>query len=204
LSWDSISNEGGVTLKNGKKPEALLKRIIELGTDGPEDIVLDFHVGSGTTCAVAHKMGRRYIGIEQIDYGENDSLARLKNVIAGDSTGISKSVKWTGGGTFVFAEIAEYNQKFIPLIAKAKEKKDLVKIWEEIKSNGFLSYQLNFNEFEKNIHEFDELSIKNQKEFLLEVLDKNMLYIPFTEMEDETYKLAKSTLKANRSFYGDI
>ena len=68
ISWAGIAKEGGVKLKNGKKPEKLLKQIIELNTN-IGDIVLDYHLGSGTTCAVAHKMKRQYIGIEQLDYG---------------------------------------------------------------------------------------------------------------------------------------
>src|SRR5699024_1027315 len=83
--WDDISflgigPEGGVTLPNGKKPEYLIKTIINLITNS-KDIVLDFHLGSGTTPAVAHKMNRQYIGIEQLDYKENSSTIRLKNVI---------------------------------------------------------------------------------------------------------------------------
>ena len=92
LSWDSLSNEGAVTLKNGKKPERLLQRLIELTTEEGE-IVMDPFMGSGTTGAVSHKMGRRYIGIEHNDYKENSANQRLKNVIGGDSSGISKSLK---------------------------------------------------------------------------------------------------------------
>jgi adenine-specific DNA-methyltransferase len=77
-----LANEGGVELKRGKKPEQLLARIIEMTTN-KGDCVLDFFLGSGTTAAVSHKMGRRYIGIEQLDYGENDSIKRLGNVIDG-------------------------------------------------------------------------------------------------------------------------
>lgn len=73
ISWAGIANEGGVKLKNGKKPEKLLKQIFELATE-KNDIVLDYHLGSGTTAAVAHKMGLQYIGIEQLDYYENDSV----------------------------------------------------------------------------------------------------------------------------------
>lgn len=105
ISWAGIANEGGVKLKNGKKPEKLIKQILELSTE-PGDIVLDYHMGSGTTCAVAHKMGRRYIGCEQLDYGGNDAVVRLQNVISGDATGISKAVGWNGGGAFVYCELA--------------------------------------------------------------------------------------------------
>ena len=104
ISWDVIGPEGGVELKSGKKPEELLKRIIEITTlEG--DLVLDFFAGTGTTCAVAHKMGRQYIGVEQLDYGENSAVVRLKNVINGDPTGISKEVGWKGGGDFVYLEL---------------------------------------------------------------------------------------------------
>ncbi|HQG09310.1 MAG TPA: site-specific DNA-methyltransferase, partial [Candidatus Pacearchaeota archaeon] len=70
ISWDGIAKEGGVTLKRGKKPERLLERIIDMSTNRG-DVVMDFFMGTGTTCAVAHKMGRQYIGVEQLDYGEN-------------------------------------------------------------------------------------------------------------------------------------
>ena len=102
--FQGISNEGGVTLLGGKKPEFLIKRILDLSTSD-SDIILDYHLGSGTTAAVAHKMNRQYIGIEQLDYGENDSVVRLQNVINGDQTGISKSVNWQGGGSFVYLEL---------------------------------------------------------------------------------------------------
>ena len=96
-------------LKNGKKPEKLIKQILELNTN-EGDIVMDYHLGSGTTCAVAHKMKRQYLGLEQLDYGENDSVVRLKNVINGDATGVSKAMNWNGGGEFVYLELKKYNQ----------------------------------------------------------------------------------------------
>ena len=66
----AISDEGGVKFVNSKKPEKILYRLIKMITK-PNDLILDFYLGSGTTAAVAHKMGRRYIGIEQMDYIEN-------------------------------------------------------------------------------------------------------------------------------------
>ncbi|RJP44159.1 MAG: site-specific DNA-methyltransferase, partial [Desulfobacteraceae bacterium] len=115
ISWTGIANEGGVTLKNGKKPEMLLKRIIELCTN-KDDLVLDFFIGSGTTCAVAHKMGRQYIGIEQLDYGDNDSIIRLQNVIKGDKSGISQAGNWQGGGDFICCELMKFNEAFMERI----------------------------------------------------------------------------------------
>ena len=86
------------------KPEALIQRIIEISTQ-PNDLVLDYHLGSGTTAAVAHKMNRRYIGIEQMDYIETIAVERMKKVIQGEQGGISKSVDWQGGGSFIYAEL---------------------------------------------------------------------------------------------------
>ena len=91
---------------DGQKPEDLLKRILLIATN-PNDIVMDYHLGSGTTCAVAHKMGRRYIGIEQMDYIEDIAVERLKKVIDGEQGGISKALNWSGGGDFVYAELKQ-------------------------------------------------------------------------------------------------
>ncbi len=90
--WQGIANEGGVILKNGKKPEKLLQRILDISTE-KDDIVLDFFAGAGTTGAVAHKMGRRYILVEQMDYIHNLPEARLINVIKGDQNGNLKICK---------------------------------------------------------------------------------------------------------------
>ncbi len=127
IAYEGIASEGGVTLKKGKKPEKLLRRIIEMTTN-EKDLVLDYHLGSGTTCAVAHKLSRQYIGLEQLDYGDNDSVKRLKNVINGDTTGISKPVNWKGGGEFVYLELKKYNQTFIEQIASASSATGLLQI----------------------------------------------------------------------------
>jgi len=87
------------------KPEILIKTILEMATS-KGDIVLDFFLGSGTTCAVAHKMDRRYIGVEQMDYIQDITIERLKKVIMNeDGGGISKEVNWKGGGEFVYCEL---------------------------------------------------------------------------------------------------
>ena len=109
--WDDISieglaSEGGVSFPKGKKPEKLIKRCIELTTK-PGDIVLDSFLGSGTTAAVAHKMKRRWIGIELGDHCYSHCLPRLQHVVDGsDQSGISKNQNWQGGGGFRFYELA--------------------------------------------------------------------------------------------------
>lgn len=101
-----IANEGGVYFPRSKKPEQLLRRIIEMSTE-PGDIVLDSFLGSGTTAAVAHKMGRRYIGIEMGDHAYTHCKTRLDSVIAGtDLLGITKAQNWQGGGGYRFYEVA--------------------------------------------------------------------------------------------------
>ena len=87
------------------KPERLIQRIIEISSN-PKDIILDSFLGSGTTAAVAHKMGRHYIGIEMGEHARTHCIPRLEKVIAGEQGGISESVNWQGGGGFSFYELS--------------------------------------------------------------------------------------------------
>lgn len=106
IAWEGIAGEGGVTFRKGKKPEKLLRRVLDLATN-PGDLVLDSFLGSGTTAAVAHKMGRRWIGIELGEHCHTHCIPRLKKVIDGeDPGGITKAVDWKGGGGFRYYRIA--------------------------------------------------------------------------------------------------
>ena len=106
ISWEGIANEGGVKFKKGKKPEKLIQRCFELTTN-ENDYILDSFLGSGTSAAVAHKMNRKYIGIELGEQAYTHCFKRLKSVVSGqDQTGISKSLKWQGGGGFKFYTLA--------------------------------------------------------------------------------------------------
>ena len=200
ISWAGIAREGGVKLKNGKKPEKLIKQIFDIATD-PGDIVLDYHLGSGTTCAVAHKMGLQYIGCEQLDYGENDVLARLNNVISGDQTGISKAVNWKGGGSFVYCELAKLNQNFVEEIQAATDTKTLEETFQRMEKSGFISCKVNPADIEANVKGFEELSLEDQKRFLMELLDKNMLYVNYCDMDDEDFGISDADKAFTRSFY---
>ena len=107
IAWEGIAREGDVTFKRGKKPERLIKRCLELATSCADDIVLDSFLGSGTTAAVAHKMNRRWIGIELGEHAYSHCVHRLSRIVDGtDQGGISKSVNWQGGGGFRFYELA--------------------------------------------------------------------------------------------------
>ncbi|MEK7610934.1 MAG: site-specific DNA-methyltransferase [Patescibacteria group bacterium] len=205
--WDgfnlnNLSKEGRVQLENGKKPEALLRRIIDMATEEGET-VLDYHIGSGTTCAVAHKMGRKYIGMEQIDDQMNKSIERLHNVINGDDSGISKSVDWKGGGDFVYMELAKWNEEWIEKIEKAKTGKELAKLWDEMKETAFLSYKVDPKMIDANAKDFADLSLTDQKKFLIECLDKNQLYVNLSEIEDKEYGVSKEDQKLNKEFYNN-
>jgi adenine-specific DNA-methyltransferase len=100
----AIANEGGVSLPNGKKPEKLIMRVLQ-ALSMPGDIVLDSFLGSGTTASVAHKMKRKWIGIEIGDQVYTHCIPRLNNVINGDQTGVSKELNWNGGGGYRFYEL---------------------------------------------------------------------------------------------------
>jgi adenine-specific DNA-methyltransferase len=200
ISWAGIAKEGSVKLKNGKKPEKLLKQILELNTD-EGDVVLDYHLGSGTTCAVAHKMKRRYIGIEQLNYEDNDSVVRLKNVVNGDQSGISKSVNWQGGGDFVYLELKKYNQTFIEQIEDAKDTKTLLQIWEQMKTKSFLNYNVDIKKQEEYIEEFKALNLREQKQHLCEILDKNQLYVNLSSLNDKNFECNEEDKKVTKDFY---
>ena len=200
ISWAGIANEGGVKLKNGKKPEKLIKQIIELATS-ENDIVLDYHLGSGTTAAVAHKMKRQYIGIEQLNYGENDSVVRLQKVINGEQSGVSKAMNWQGGGEFVYLELKKYNQAFIDQIEEAKTTDDLLLVWEAMKEKSFLNYNVDIQKHEAHLEEFKALTLQEQKKHLCELLDKNQLYVNRSNLEDDLFACSEEEKKVTNDFY---
>ena len=201
IGINNLSNEGGVSLRFGKKPELLLSRIISLVTN-QDDIVLDYHLGSGTTCAVAHKMKRQYIGIEQLDYGENDSVKRLQNVINNEQSGVSKSYNWQGGGSFVYLELKKYNQTFIEEIEKAKDTIELLQVWEQMKNKSFLNYNVDIKKQEEHIEEFKALTLAEQKQHLCELLDKNQLYVNRSSLEDKIFECTEEEKQITNDFYG--
>ncbi len=201
--WQGIANEGSVHLKNGKKPEALLKRILDIATN-KGDIVLDYHAGSGTTCAVAHKMNRQWIGVEQLDYSDNNPEERMKGVVAGDKTGISKEVNWKGGGDFIFTKIVEWNQEAEKKILTAKSYTELVKLFDELYERYFLNYNVRVKDFRETIikeSEFKNLDLAKQKDMFVKMLDLNQMYVNFSERNDKKYNLAKEDIALSEEFY---
>lgn len=199
--YEGIASEGGVVLKGGKKPEKLLKRIIEMGTNSKDDIVMDFFLGSGTTCAVAHKLGRKYIGIEQLDYIDELAIPRLVSVINGEQSGISKIQKWAGGGSFVYCEIKNDAKEFVNKIDEANDDVELLNLFELAKRSSFISYRVDPKRM-KSL-EFAKLSFSEQKQLLREIIDSNNLYVNFSDIEDQSYEINDEDKMLNRQFYGN-
>lgn len=140
ISWAGIAGEGNVSLKNGKKPESLIKRVIELTTN-EGDLVLDFFLGSGTTTAVAQKLTRKYIGIEMGSYFNSKCLPRMKYVLNNDNTGISKDVFWEGGGFFKYQSLEQYEDS-LDNIRFAREKElNLFNKYDDYLINYMLDYE---------------------------------------------------------------
>jgi len=197
-----MSNERG-SFEGGQKPEALLERIINMTTN-EKDIVLDYHLGSGTTGAVAHKMNRQYIGLEQLDYGDNDSIKRLQNVINNDQSGISKTVNWKGGGCFTYLELAKNNQTAKEKILKCKNYDELMQYFDTMYTHYFLHYNVRIKEFKEVISQeknFKNLTLNRQKEIFIKMLDLNQLYVNLSEMEDSRYKLDAKDIALSKDFY---
>ena len=184
------------------KPEETLNRVIEMASvEG--DLVLDFFAGSGTTAAVAHKMNRRWIAVEQMDYVETVTAERLKKVIAGEQGGVSKDVGWQGGGDFIYCELARHSAALIDRIERADTPASLQALWREMERTDVIHYQTRPEDINENIHEFSVLSLEEQRQFLIEVLDKNQLYVNYSEIDDDNHRISGEDRRLNRQFYGD-
>lgn len=194
------------------KNENLLKRVLEFTTK-ENDIVLDFFMGSATTQAVAMKMNRRFIGIEQMDYINTVSVPRLQKVIEGEQGGISKDVNWQGGSSFIYVELMELNQLYMNKIDQISTKEELSNLWNELDNNADLNFQLDkeklTNELLKEHDEeegsitFNDLTFDEQKEIFKKALDKNQLYVPYSEIEDKNVIISDNDKAFNHSFYSN-
>lgn len=182
------------------KPENLIKAIFDVASS-ENDIVMDFFLGSGTTAAVAHKMGRRYIGVEQLDYIKTLAVERLKKVIDGEEGGISHAVNWQGGGSFVYCELAKLNQAVIEEIEAAKDDETINGIYERMIKSGFISYKVNPADIEAAADDYAALSLDDKKRFLMEILDKNLLYVNYCDIDDEEFGISEEDKAFTRSFY---
>ncbi len=182
----------------GQKPESLIQRILEVSTN-ENDLVLDFFAGSGTTCAVAHKMKRRYIGIEQMDYIETITKERLKKVIEGEQGGISKKCDFKGGGSFVYAELKEVNLEVKKQILNAKSKGECLKIFDNL-SERFLK-RTDGKIDENHSEEFQNLDLNEQKRIYCASFDSNEDYLNLGDIDEDAWGIDEITKKHNEIFY---
>ncbi|RDU55757.1 DNA methylase [Helicobacter sp. MIT 01-3238] len=224
------------------KPEALLKRIIEISTK-EGDLVMDFFAGSGTTCAVAHKMNRRWIGIEQMDYVEGITKERLIKVINGEQGGISKAVGWNplspslaegdkGGwlssqskdeaskkdadsthplapsaregelpkNAFIYCELMPLNALYKDKITKSSSEGELAQIYNELQTKAFIDYRVDIKEMLKD-RDFEALPLADKKQILYAILDSNMDYVAYSDIQDSNFCVDKEVQELNRAFY---
>ena len=200
IQYNNLSKEGLVNFTNGKKPEKLLQNVIEMCTlEG--DIVLDLFGGSGSTAATAHKLGRRYLSIEQINNQLEVIIKRLKSVIKGeDDKGISKDINWKDGGEFVYCELKNDAEEFKNSVIESQSTENLIELLNFAKKSSFLSYRIEPKKLKEK--EFLELSFAEQKQLLLEIIDQNNLYVNFSDIDDEFYRIPEIEKKLNREFYG--
>ena len=217
LGGTSAGNEEIKKLFGGRvfkypKSERLIKFLLSLYTK-KNDLILDFYLGSGTTAAVAHKMGRRYIGIEQMDYINDITVPRLQKVVDGEQGGISKDVAWQGGGSFVYTELKQLNAAFIEAIDAASSYEELAVLFEEMKAEAHLNYQVELDKVLTAEYEvpgvdhkvgFKDMILDKQKCYLVELLDKNQLYVNASEMDDATLDIPENDKAFTKSFYGEV
>ncbi|OOC58732.1 DNA methyltransferase [Paenibacillus ihbetae] len=201
--YEGIAKEGGVTLKGGKKPEKLIRRIIEMASN-KGDIVLDFFGGSGTTAAVAHKLERKYITIEQLDYEENSPWNRLKAVVSGeDQSGISKIVKWNGGGSFVYTELFPKNMGYLQDVIHSKTIEELKSVYERM-IQGTDTVEPADISFRADLSKIDWAEGFNEnKRLLVKLLDKNGFYYNYSEIDDKNVRelISNEDYAFNKAFY---
>src|SRR5699024_9804315 len=201
IAKEEISDLFGTNVFSNPKPEKLLNIFINMVTE-INDIVLDFFMGSSTTQAVAHKMNRRYIGIEQMDYINTVSVPRLQKVIEGEQGGISKDVDWQGGGSFVYVELMEKNRGFLKSIRDAETKTELHDVFDFMLKDAEIDFRVDLEAVKDTLH---ERPFEEQKKTLIKIIDKNQLYYNYSEIDDENVRdlIADNDYTFNKNFYDE-
>ena len=184
------------------KPTALLKEIILGATFFPKDkeaIILDFHAGSGTTAHAVLELNkqdngnRKFILIEQMDYVENVTVARVEKVMKDQDI-----------GDFIYCELMQYNQTYMDKIQAAQSSEELVALWQDIAENSFLNWYVNAEMPQEAVKDFIAIDdIEKQKHLLAELLDKNQLYVNLSEIEDADFAVSEEDKELNKAFYGN-
>ncbi len=199
-SYNTVNDEGVVEFRNGKKPEDLIAFLMEIFTS-EGDYVLDAFAGSGTTGAVAIKLNRRFVLCEQMDYIEDTTRARLLGVVKGEENDTLTEYEYSGGGSFLYFELKKQNQTFIDRAKKAESDSELKDILNDVIKTGYISCQVNPKEIEANITDFDGLSTDQKREFIMSLIDANLLYVNMDDIDDAEFAVTDVEKAFSRSFY---
>jgi len=182
----------------GQKPERLIKRILDMASD-EGDLVADFFSGTGTTASAAMKMKRRFITTEQIEGQIQLTRRRLFKTIRGAGAGISRDVEWTGGGSFVYLELAEANETFATRIRNADEDGTLAAVAADLREKGWWRYKVDQSLW--NWDEWAALTFDERKQLLLDSLDANHLYVNYGDIDDADSGLSAEDIALTKAFY---
>ena len=165
-----------------EKPYKLMERLIKMASN-EGDIVLDFFCGSGTTGFSAHRLNRKFILVEQLSETINILNSRFLKI------------------PHIYCELTTANQHFIDEIAVTKSNAELSTIWENMQQTGFLSWKINPKQIEEHASDFADLSLDDKKRFLIECLDKNLLYVPLSEKDNSEFNISNKDKHLNTLFY---
>jgi adenine-specific DNA-methyltransferase len=161
-----------------------------------DDIILDFFGWSGTTAHAVLELNkddwwnRRFILTEQMDYINTVTVPRVKKVIENNEN-----------GEFIYMEIAQNNEKLIQAIHNAEHSQELISLYHQLKESSFINYKIDIKTIDANISEFENLSLEDMKRFLSELIDKNALYINYSEINDASYAISEEDKALNKKFY---
>jgi adenine-specific DNA-methyltransferase len=189
----SLIGKGAFDNPKGTK---LIKKILKVGNVKQNDLVLDYHAGSGTTAHAVLDLNkedggkRMFILCEQMDYVEKVTSKRVQKVI-----------EETASDDFVYLELKKYNQSFIEQIEDANDTQALLQIWEEMKVKSFLNYSVDIKKQDQHIEDFKSLSLKEQKQHLCELLDKNQLYVNLSSLNDGDFTCTEDEKIVTKDFY---
>lgn len=184
------------------KPEQLISDIIQIGSN-EGDFVLDFFAGSGTTPAVAMKMNRKFIAIEQMDYINEVTIPRLQKVLNGEQGGVSQNFNWQGGGSFVYAELLSKNMGYLKDIIHSNTLEALKSVYERMLKGQEDGEGADIS-FYADLSKFDWTEgFTANKRLLIKLLDKNGLYYNYSEIDDVNVRefISDIDYAFNKAFY---
>ena len=159
------------------------------------DIVIDFFAGSGTTAHAILELNkeddgnRQFILCEQMNYIETVTIPRIQAIMDEKDS-------------FVYCELAKLNQVLVEDVEAADEG-ELLRLYEKIIQCGYISYRVNLSEIDAAADDYSLLSLSDKKRLLIEILDKNMLYVNYCDIDDEEYRISEDDKSFTRRFYGE-